>query len=52
MWESFGGWFNQDPLWLKKYYDEKRSIVDLTGLSESQLDAVIAAFVEKDILRM
>jgi len=52
IWESFGGWFNNDPSWLVKLNNEKQSILNSTGLSEEQLDIVVREFVDKDILRM
>ena len=52
IWESFGGWFSDDPSWLVKLNNEKQSILNSTGLSEEQLDIVVKEFVSKDILRM
>lgn len=52
IWESFGGWFNNDPQWLLRYRDEKGQIAGETGLSEDQLDRIIELFVQKDILRI
>lgn len=52
IWESFGGWFNDDPQWLQRYKEEKQHLSYESGLTEEQLDKLVGLFVQKDILRM
>jgi|GEM_PF-6750717 len=52
IWDKFGGWFNEDPVWKQRLDECKPEIMRELGFTERQLDKIIELFVEKDILRM
>ncbi len=52
IWESFGGWFNNDPAWKQRLDENKYDIIRELELTEKQLDKIVQLFIEKDILRM